>query len=306
MNIYNLQSLTSHFRSRFKYIINRLIQSKKYLLTKEAIAFLQDEAKQSVMTGQERRDTLKYLKKNLVEVFNAPFVLKYKYRKIKVMLDSKNGMHYVITEEGRRLYAPRGMKEKNVRMMYNFLCMEQDEQSPHNYCFSDIRINSDTELADIGAGDGNFTLKHITKIRKAYLFECEPNWIEALEATFAPWKEKVVIVNKRVSNKNDNDCVTLDTFFEQPEKPTLLKIDVEGAECQVLESASKLLESGSVGDLLVCAYHRENDDKILSELLLEKGYRVTVSPGILFFSQDSSFSVNARFDFRKGVLHAAK
>jgi hypothetical protein len=60
------------------------------------------------------------------------------------------------------------------------------------------------------------------------LFEANTGWIEALNATFAAYQEKIVIVNKFVSN--EGDCVSLDTYFQQQEKPTLLKMDVEGYE----------------------------------------------------------------------------
>ena len=36
---------------------------------------------------------------------------------------------------------------------------------------------------------------------KIYLFECDPVWIEALEKTFEPYKDKVVIVPKMFYKK---------------------------------------------------------------------------------------------------------
>lgn len=46
-------------------------------------------------------------------------------------------------------------------------------------------------IADIGSAEGNFSLSNIENVKKVYLFESDKEWIEALEATFRPWRDKV-------------------------------------------------------------------------------------------------------------------
>jgi hypothetical protein len=220
--------------SFLKYQKQRFYKTPRYLLTKRVTAFLKTPGITTPLSTKEREQILKFLRRHLIDVFNYPFVDKYLWRQVKIKPDETNGLYYVHTDENRRLYFKRGMTKQDVRNMYNSLCMEQDERSPHNYCFDDLTVGAHAVVADIGAAEGNFSLKFIDKIKKLYLFESDANWMEALEATFRPWKKKVVIVNKCVSAYDDDTCISLNTFFQNKEKPTLLKLDVEGAEYEVI------------------------------------------------------------------------
>ena len=290
--------------SFLKYQIHRVKRSSRYLLTQRVKAYLQQ--KPDGLEEEERVTYLKFLRYHLIKVFNYPYTLNYLYRKVKVILDDEKKLYYVITEEGHRLYFKRGLTKKGIIHLYNGLCTEQDDLSPHNYDFDHPSITSDTVIADIGSAEGNFSLKHVDKIKKLYLFEPEREWIEALEATFRPWAEKVVIVNKYVSDRDEGAFISLDTYFRDKEKPTLIKADVEGAENEVLNGSCRILD-GSVKDILLCTYHRGGDAQHFSELLLERKYEVKFSPGRMFFIwENPDYSLEAPFDFRKGLIHAVK
>lgn len=85
------------------------------------------------------------------------------------------------------------------------------------------------------------SLEIVDKAKHVYLFEAEESWIGDLEKTFAPWKEKVTIVRKYVSDIDDDNNVRLDSFFNKSIlKPTFIKIDVEGAEMNVLNGCASL------------------------------------------------------------------
>lgn len=226
---------------------------------------------------------------------NYQFAYKYDWAFTKVYSDKENGLKYVITPEKHRLYFKRNMTTAQIRKMYKFLCAEQDLQSPHCYTFC-CEPKENTVLADIGTAEGNFALKFIERFSKVYLFECDPEWLEALQATFSPWTDKIEIVKAYVSDINDADHVSLDHFFTGKEIPTLLKMDVEGYEERVLLGANKLINSNMKMELLVCTYHCKNDDKKLSTILMDNNYDIEFSSGWMIFEDD----------FRKGLLHAGK
>jgi ADP-heptose:LPS heptosyltransferase len=298
--------LKIRFLNWYKYRENWLKHSEKYRLTRDLVQFLKDANRPCIMSETGRNETAAYLGRTLAGTLNAPFVLNYRFRKTKITFDDMAGMFYAITDENHRLYFKRGLRRKTVGEWFNNLCMEQDVRSPHNYCFDDMTILGDTIIADAGAAEGNFTLKFIDKIKMAFLFETDPEWIEALEATFRPWKNKVVIVNKFVGDTNDRNCITLDEFFSSHQKPTLLKLDIEGAERKALGGADRLLRDGTVSDVLACAYHHKDDAGVLSGMLRSRNYATSFSPGCILAIRESGFSPDAPFDFRRGMLHGKR
>ena len=90
---------------------------------------------------------------------------------------------------------------------------EQDPASPHRYLTDDFSVQHGDHVADIGVAEGNFGLSIIDKVDKLYLFENNPGWCEALETTFAPWKQKVEIINQEVSSQFVDNKITIDKYF---------------------------------------------------------------------------------------------
>ena len=78
--------------------------------------------------------------------------------------------------------------------MYNLLSKEQDVRSAHRYLDGAFTFEKGEILVDAGVAEGNFALDVVEKASKLILFEADREWIEPLQATFAPWKEKIVIV----------------------------------------------------------------------------------------------------------------
>ncbi|MDR1678788.1 MAG: FkbM family methyltransferase [Prevotellaceae bacterium] len=294
--------------SRAKYQKQRLQNTPRYQLTKRVREFIQQTSlsPNPALPPREQKIFAKFLQHHLIEIFNYPFISKYIHRCVKVRTDKINGLHYVYTPEKHRLYFKRGMTRKNIRVAYNNLCAEQDNLSPHNYCFEYFEASNQSIFADIGAAEGIFGLKFVDEIKQLYLFEANHDWIEALEATFHPWKDKVVIINKYVGNDNNDKFVSLDYFFKNLEQPTLLKIDVEGAESAILDGANHIIEN-TVDDILICTYHKNGDDKKISELLQQRNYNTKFSPGYMFFMWEKpNYSLTAPFEFRKGLIHASR
>lgn len=133
-------------------------------------------------------------------------------------------MKYVIHEK-KRLYFPKDWEIENIRSYYNNLCIEQDKDSPHRYETDRFVVQEGDVIADVGAAEGIWALHNAEKAEKIYLFECDKKWIATLQKTFEPWKEKYVIIDKYVSNTNDDKNVTLDSFLRK-KRINFIKADI--------------------------------------------------------------------------------
>lgn len=252
--------------------------------------------------NDEQRVVLRYLEKNPVRIFPYPFHDNYSPEKIEVIYDSDTGMRYVI-QEGKRLYFKKRWGEKRIKRAYSDLLREQDLNSPHRYLTDTFTIGKDDVLADIGAAEGNFSLAVIEKVKKVYLFEYDKEWIEALKATFAPWSDKVEIISKYVSDFNDESHVRLDTFYARNKDLTFLKIDVDGAEAIVLNSCDELFRSDNSFKMALCTYHKNNDEKDFTSLLLSYGYNVAPSSGYMIHYYDKKMKAPY---LRRGLIRAER
>jgi hypothetical protein len=157
-------------------------------------------------------------------------------------------------------------------------------------------------LADIGVAEGNFALGAVEKAKALYLFETDKEWIEALNATFEPWKEKVHIINKFVGEKINSNQTSLDEFFKD-EPVTFLKIDVDGAEAKLLKGCDRILSQQSPLKIALCTYHKQNDEEEFTKLLSDKGFCVTPSDGYMLFYTDKKIKPPY---FRRGLLRAVR
>ncbi|WP_106831974.1 FkbM family methyltransferase [Parabacteroides pacaensis] len=209
----------------------------------------------------------KFLKEHTYSRYVYEFAQEYLNRKVQIQKDEGNGLFYVIHRNNKKLYFPRNYSILKIEKMYKALMIEQDRRHPHHYVDSLDEFQGKI-LLDIGAAEGFTSLDAIEKVEFVYLFECEPSWIEALTATFEPWKEKVRIIKKYISNHNDVVNQTLDNFLEDKPKDNLfLKMDIEGAECDALEGSKNLFSTGKNLDFAICTYHRKEDEKLISSYL---------------------------------------
>ena len=233
-------------------------------------------------------------------VFPYNFIYTYSITDIKVLKDIEKDLLYVI-HRGKRLYFKRSMKtELAVQIAYYCLLIEQDEQSPHRYLDNDFTIDQNNIVLDVGAAEGIMGLDNIEKISKLYIFEVNNEWIEALNATFEPWKEKVFVVNKYVSNIDDNKTITLDHFFGE-DKIDFIKIDVEGAEMSIFEGSTQILHRDAI-KIAVCTYHKQEDAEKIEQVLLKNKFMCSFTPNyMLFIFEDMKPPY-----FRKALLRAKK
>lgn len=196
-------------------------------------------------------------------------------------IDPVNGLPYIKCG-GKKLYFRRDMVN-SVSNVYTALFIEQEEKSAHRYVKSYQELEGKT-LLDIGSAEAFFTLKTIEYVDHAYLFECDDAWIEALQATFDPWKEKITIVRKYVSDVNEKDHITLDEYFRgKLVNKLFLKMDIEGYERKALRGGQGLLQSAKDISGSVCIYHLHDDKEIIQEILQKSELKTVIQPGYMNF-----------------------
>ncbi|MDR2424728.1 MAG: FkbM family methyltransferase [Prevotellaceae bacterium] len=286
---------------RKKYGIYResiVLCKRKKKLKLKIIKYLEKDSEYDI---SEKKAIIDFLKHNPFSVFPYDYTKKYNSENIRVYTDSENGMKYVL-HENKRLYFKKRMKENFIKICYNNLVREQDIESPHRYETTDFSVQEADIVADVGTAEGNFGLSVVEKAKKLYLFEVDEEWIEALKMTFAPWKEKVFIVNKYVSDNNENGCTTLDAFFVN-ETPDFIKADIEGYESNLLRGSKNIISSNDSIKIILCTYHRQNDAAELNRMLAELGFRTEFSKGYMIFVYDKTLSEPY---LRKGLIRAAK
>jgi hypothetical protein len=244
---------------------------------------------------------INYFEKYPFSVFPYEFTEKYHAKDVDVFYDQSCKMKYVLHNQ-KRLYFPKNRRNESIQCYYNGLRIEQDIDSPHRYDTEEYTVKEGDIIADIGAAEGIWALNHAEKASKIFLFECEKKWLKALEKTFEPWKEKVIFVNKYVSNITKDSNITLDDFLNDKEI-NFIKADIEGAEIQLLEGATKILSEQNNLRLLLCAYHRKDDEVILKQFLEEKGFTTQYSKGYMLFIHDNDLEVPY---IRRGLIRATK
>jgi hypothetical protein len=261
-------------------------------------------ARKHSASDSESRDfseILAFFKHNQLAFIPYEFTAKYNKDAVVVYTDHDCDMRYVL-HENKRLYFPAYCNGEQIQEMYANLLMEQDSVSPHCYETPDFKVKQGDIIADIGAAEGIFALSTIEKVGKVYLFESEEPWIKALKMTFAPWMEKVVIVNKYVSDYDDDADITMDSFLDG-ERINFIKVDIEGAETRFLKGAKKTFSLQDDLKIAICTYHRENDATEIEQSLVESGFKTEFSRGYLM----SLFDKNSVLPhLRKALIRAVK
>jgi hypothetical protein len=231
----------------------------------------------------DRRVLCDFIKDHGLGNFPYPFVLKYKTGDIEVLKSAEREEKYVL-HEGKKLFFKKTWEDTDIKLYYNSLRIEQDSGSPHHYFGKGEYLPSrDDTIADIGAAEGIWALSMIERCGKVYLFESDKEWITALEATFEPWKDKVVIVSRFVGAEDDGEnFVTLDSYF-QDKGIDLIKADIEGAEEDMLRGGASIFKD-KVSKAVICSYHRHEDEQIIKSYLDGYGFdEIETSKGYMIF-----------------------
>lgn len=210
--------------------------------------------------------------------------------------DSHCHMYYVV-RNSKKLYFKKSMdNRKAIADYYEYLAYEQSSNSPHAYTNSIFKVTENDIIADVGAAEGIFALDNIDIARKIYLFEYDDEWIEALEKTFLPYKNKVNIINKKVASITSDTEIALDDYFNS-QQIDFIKMDVEGSEKDILVGMQNLLTHVPL-KLTIASYHNAEDESYILECL--NGFDITRSDGYLLCGWEEA---QPPF-FRTGVIRA--
>jgi hypothetical protein len=256
-------------------------------------------------TDPEYTEIIEYISSNKTTAFQRiypySFTNNYTYEKIK--LYKENDSFYAL-KNGRKLYLGKEFAtEKEAKLYYQRLLIEQDEESPHRYLTENFHPETDDIVFDIGGAEGNFSFDVIETCKKIYIFECDERWIEELKKTFSDYSDKVVFVNKFVDDHSDETHISIDDFVRENglnDEHIFIKIDAEGSEVKILNGARKTLNKNTVR-LAVCSYHKNDDEKNIRAIF--NGWNINHSRGYMFFIYD--FKIHFPY-FRRGVLRVSK
>ncbi|MCI9141230.1 MAG: FkbM family methyltransferase [Lachnospiraceae bacterium] len=266
-----------------KYLL-KLLLTEKYKRTKDV----------------EIQAILKYWDENEISVYNQ-----YVQEEIEmhtVYLDRVENLPYILFED-KRMYFPYNYKfqEYNGRKVVTDITAEQQWSSPHLYIRGDIKIERGDVIADAGVQEGNFALRYIEKVSKAYLFECNKVWIKPLQKTFEKFKDKVILNNSFLGQFHGGMYSNLDTVIKG--KLDFLKMDIEGAEVEALLGGKRVLLNNNV-KCAICSYHKSEQQTAIEAILRYYGYETCVSDGYMVFYKDKN--IYTSLDFRRGIVYAKK
>lgn len=222
-----------------------------------------------------------------------------KSNKLKMMLDFIDAN--LADQESRDIIHNRCKNFLTGDLSY----IDKNEVNSHSYFSQDFYpISADEVLFDCGAFTGDTIEDFVTftnkKYKKIVAFEPDEKNVRRLNAFINNKIENVVVIQKATGDKNGKvaflnngnmfsktvdlkdssdessvDIVRLDNYIDC--HPTLIKMDIEGAELESLIGASQIIKTQKP-KLAICIYHMPFDfyeiPKFLKSLVPEYNFKV--------------------------------
>lgn len=308
-----------NLRSLFKYNLEKDAVKQDYL--HKEISDLHEKLAQAwkeiieIYFLQNKDEAQKY-KAEIEYIKKVNTISAFPYEQIKTCnipkygFDKKVKLPFVI-HNNKHLYFPANWTPESACKTYcnyiereNLLGGGYTEKAPHQYITENFHVENGDIVLDVGCAEALFALDSIEKAKYVYLFEADEKWIQPLKATFAPYQDKVKIIQKFVSGKDSENTITLNTILgKYSSESFFIKMDIEGAEEEVIRSSTDFLMSNNIIKLACCTYHRANHSKEISKVLQEKCFDIEFSEGFMLFYLDSHQQPPY---FRKGLIRARK
>lgn len=254
---------------------------EKYFQSFDTVKYKMYFAFHAVFPPKTEKSKCRYfMGKHQIVNYPYPYYLEYMAKDVEYHFDSSKNLPYVI-HNNKRLYF-KNIPQQEVERNYRLLAMEQDVRSAHCYVENYDMLRGKVIL-DVGAAEGIFALNAIDYAEHLFLFECEKDWIAPLEATFESMKDKITIVEKYVSDVNEDNIITLDEFAKNKQLGKLfLKMDIEGYECKALSGCKDLFLKTPELSGAICTYHKHDDAKNIATFLAARNYKSTPTNGYIY------------------------
>lgn len=229
---------------------------------------------------------------------------------IETGFDKNFGVAYVI-HKNKRLYFHEDLSEKEAEETYrNYLFVEKllgkddIEGAPHQYQSQCVHVDNGDVVFDIGAAEGLFALDQVDNASHVVIVESDPKWIKPLNQTFAPYGNKVTIIQKFVSATDTETTISLESLLSNIDYRTaFVKMDIEGFELQSISSAERVLKQKKGTKLAVASYHKQHDADELKSIFDSLDYYSEFSSGYMLFNL---YDIPIPPYFRKGIVRAIR
>jgi len=164
---------------------------------------------------------------------------------------------------------------------------------------------SSSVFVDIGASDGYYGLIYYKWNKKGELYLCDadPTYAELQKNHFAMNEfsmEHVHFVSKFISNTSDENHVALDDLLSNIKGSIFIKIDVDGAELQVLKGMESTLKYNNCE--LIVETHSKGLEVDCTEYLHTLGYKTKIIPNAwwrFFVPEKRPFAHNRWFSAQR-------
>jgi len=257
---------------------------------------------------EEYIQELKYLNE-LGRLESYPYKQLKTIDKVEAGFDKNLKLPYVVHRD-KKLYFPKNYSIPFVIATYKYYVETENiigggytEKAPHQYIDSHFKVEKNDILLDIGCAEALFALEHVDVAKRIFVFENDPKWFDALDATFAPYKNKVTVVKKLVSNINSKDSVTLENCLKDfGSSPIFIKMDIEGMEMKVLKDNEAFLKNHEQVKVSCTTYHHAWDAQEIGDFFTQNGFATQLSDGYLLYMQHEFKPPY----FRKGLIRATK
>ncbi len=281
---------------------------KQWLMTRDFITFENLRRYFEENDSSAYQEEIDYILSNGLQPF--PYAVVKRVDKVECGFDHIIKLPFVV-HNGKRLFFPKSYSLANVERHYrNFIETENllgggyRTKMPHCYQSERVKVENGDVFVDLGSAEGLVSLDVVDKVSKIYLVESDRSWIPALRATFAPYKDKCIIVPKLISSSCKHHSTTLSKLLaSETNSHIFIKMDIEGFESEVLNASKDFLATRHNIKLAVCTYHRHNDAADFSAFFDRLGYKYEVSDGYMIFDLDFSELPTPPF-FRKGMIRA--
>jgi hypothetical protein len=133
---------------------------------------------------------------------------------------------------------------------------------------------------DIGAADGEYRLFFLKRTTAKKVFAFEPDRAKVcrlkdnVRLNGGPGPSQLMVIDKFIGNRRSDNTISLDSGFENIEVPCLIKIDVDGAEADILAGAQWL--KSMKGTRWLIETHSRELERTCVQSLRDAGFQVKI------------------------------